>query len=72
MRRRERIAYLICPWLRAEVEALRDGNTKVVIANGKLLDRVSDLTIELRSYLFDRRIPVSIRQSSEKILESAK
>lgn len=45
MRRlRERIAYWICPWLKAEIDALRDGNTKVVLENGRLLDRLAALS----------------------------
>jgi len=39
---RERLAYLICPWLKAEIDALRSGNTKVVLENQKLLDRVAN------------------------------
>lgn len=38
---RERVVYLVCPWLRDEIEALRSGNTKVVLENQRLLDELA-------------------------------
>jgi hypothetical protein len=48
---RERIAYFICPALRAEVESLRDGNTKVVLENQKLFDEIEALKHDLDRHL---------------------
>jgi hypothetical protein len=38
---KKRAAFFICPVLKDEIEALRDGNTKVVLENRKLLDRLA-------------------------------
>lgn len=38
---RRRIAFRICPDLRDEIAALQSGNTKVVLENERLLDRLS-------------------------------
>lgn len=35
---RERLAYWVCPNLKDEIAALRDGNTRVVLENQRLLD----------------------------------
>lgn len=40
-------------------------------ANAELHDKLNHLRIELRSYLFDRRVPISMRESAKKILEVA-
>ena len=37
---REYIAYLVCPALKAEIKALRDGNTRIVLENQRLLDKI--------------------------------
>lgn len=37
---RRKIAFLICPELRAEIAALQDGNTKVILENARLLDEI--------------------------------
>lgn len=37
------IAFWICPSLRDEVNALRSGNTKVVLENQRLMDEVAHL-----------------------------
>lgn len=37
---RRRLAYWICPTLKDEIDALRSGNTKVLLENAKLLDRL--------------------------------
>lgn len=36
------IAYFVCPALRDELAALRDGNTRVVLENGRLLDKLAE------------------------------
>ena len=68
---RERLAYWIFQTLKAEVEALRDGNTKIVLENQRLLDRLSEddyidlpesltqyLPESARSEMADRRIRI--------------
>lgn len=40
---RRKIAYWFCPSLKAEIEALGDGNTRVVLENGRLLDEIAAL-----------------------------
>ncbi len=39
---RRKLAFYICPSLRDEVHALQSGNTKVVLENGRLLDRLQE------------------------------
>jgi len=48
---RHRIAFLICPALRDELEALRSGNTKQVLANGRLLDDLQEMRRQWRAAL---------------------
>lgn len=43
---RQRIAFWICPDLKAEIDALRSGNTKVVLENARLLDAAGALARE--------------------------
>lgn len=60
---RERIAYFVCPVLKEEVAALRSGNTRVVLENQRLLDRLSeDDYIELPDALM-KYLPDSSRLS---------
>jgi hypothetical protein len=37
---RSKIALWICPAIKSELDALRSGNTKIVLENGKLLDEL--------------------------------
>ena len=39
---RRYLAFLICPSLRDEIHVLQSGNTKVVLENGLLLDRIAN------------------------------
>jgi hypothetical protein len=48
---RERIALLIAPSLCAELDALRSGNTKVVLENAMLLDEIEALKHDIERYI---------------------
>jgi hypothetical protein len=44
---RQRIAFWVCPDLKAEIDALRSGNTKIVLENARLLDAAGSLAREM-------------------------
>lgn len=48
---RQRIALWICPALGAELAALRSGNTKTTLENGRLLDEIERLRKQSWRYL---------------------
>lgn len=48
---RKWLAFLICPELKDELEALRSGNTKVVLGNGRLMDEIARVQAQAWKYL---------------------
>lgn len=63
---RRRLAFWICPDLRAEVRALQEGNTKVVLENERLLDQIEGMKAR-----YSGEIPPAEKRARAAALASA-